>query len=388
MNSEQLRLFISGAFGSEAEAREIVKLLRPDLARALVQVRGIVETLPDDSLARQREWRQKLPQIEEVMRPYNDAFAVTLSEELPKDGLRAAEETTLQLKSVAPRVAGFVEPAAIMADSTKFLLKTKVNERRVLGLFISEEVDKPSPFTKSLRKRIDQIVTGGIIEGKSTAAIAELLEKQLPQRLQSEAHALARTAIQDYNRQVKEAVWEANDESFADSGLAYEWVAALDSRTCPTCAPLDGAVKPKYRDFPKTPVHVNCRCQVVLVDPEDSGRVRYGQEAMTEKPTGEGAYKSKNKVKGERLYRRKREVKTVDGKSPRYADFLASADRKTQEMFFGGGKPGEERARRFRQAINNGTSADKALRELTDRVNKTAKVNTPEGVNRRFVSNK
>ena len=39
------------------------------------------------------------------------------------------------LQSVVPKTAGLV-PAAerIMADSTKFLLNTKVNERRVLGL--------------------------------------------------------------------------------------------------------------------------------------------------------------------------------------------------------------------------------------------------------------
>ena len=359
MNSEQLRLFISGAFGSEAEAREIVKLLRPDLARALVQVRGIVETLPDDSLARQREWREKLPQIEEVMRPYNDAFAVTLSEELPKDGLRAAEETTLQLKSVAPRVAGFVEPAAIMADSTKFLLNTKINEKRVLDMFLPGD-DQLSAFMKNNRRIVDLIVTGGIIEGKSTAEIGKLLQDQLPQRLQNQAHALARTAIQDYNRQVKEAVWEANDESFADSGLAYEWVAALDSRTCPTCAPLDGAVRSKNRDFPKTPVHVNCRCQVVLVDPEDPGKVRYGQEAMTEEPTGEGAYKTKKKVKGRNLYRRNVLVETVNGKSPRYADFLANADDVTQQMFFGGGN----RAEKFRKLLKTKTP-QKALEALT-----------------------
>ena len=107
MNSEQLRLFISGAFGSEAEARQIMKLLRPSLARALARVREIVDELPDESLTRQRVWRQLLPEIERVMAPYNDEFIQALSNELPKDGLRAAEETVGQLKSVGvPVLAG------------------------------------------------------------------------------------------------------------------------------------------------------------------------------------------------------------------------------------------------------------------------------------------
>ena len=126
----------------------------------------------------------------------------------------------------------------------------------------------------------------------------------------------------------------------------------------------------KKSEFPLTPVHVNCRCQVVLVDPEDPGKIRYGQEAMVEKPSGAGAYKTKKAVKGEELYRRNREVKTVDGKSPRYADFLATADRKTQQMFFGGGNAGSIRAERFRQSLKS-KSPQQALIDLTNRVPKT-----------------
>ena len=280
MNSEQLRLFINGAFGSEADARKVRKLLTPYLQRSLDEIRQLVELLPDESLARQREWRALLVEVERMLEPYNDAFAIELSRQLPLSGADAAEETTLMLKSVVPQTAGLVPPEAIMADSTKFLLNTRVNEKRVLGLFIPEEAGKASPFTKSVRRRIDQIVTGGIIRGEETKFIAAKLIPQLNKQLAGQAMAVARTAIQDYNRQVKEEVWNANRDAFARLGLKYEWVSALDSRTCPTCAPLDGEVRDNKGDFPKTPVHVNCRCQVVLVDPEDPGKIRYGQEAM------------------------------------------------------------------------------------------------------------
>ena len=370
MNSEQLRLFINGAFGSEADARKVRKLLTPYLQRSLDEIRQLVELLPDESLARQREWRALLVEVERMLEPYNDAFAIELSRQLPLSGADAAEETTLMLKSVVPQTAGLVPPEAIMADSTKFLLNTRVNEKRVLGLFIPEEAGKASPFTKSVRRRIDQIVTGGIIRGEETKFIAAKLIPQLNKQLAGQAMAVARTAIQDYNRQVKEEVWNANRDAFARLGLKYEWVSALDSRTCPTCAPLDGEVRDNKGDFPKTPVHVNCRCQVVLVDPEDPGRIRYGQEAMVTQPAGEGAYKTQKAVKGEKLYRRNREVKTVDGKSPRYADFLATADRKTQQMFFGGGNAGSIRAERFRQSLK-AKSPQQALIDLTNRVPKT-----------------
>ena len=369
MNSEQLRLFINGAFGNEADARKVRAALAPYLRQTFDEIRRLIDLLPDESLVRQREWRALLATIEEKLLPYNDAFAIELSRQLPVSGAAAAEETTLMLKSVVPRTAGLVPPELIMADSTKFLLQTKVGNQRVLGMFAP--VEGKSPFTTSIRRSIDRIVTGGIIRGEETKVIAAKMIPQLNKQMASQAMALARTAIQDYNRQVKEAVWNANEDSFARLGLKYEWVAALDSRTCPTCAPLDGDVRDKKTDFPSTPVHVNCRCQVVLVDPEDPGKIRYGQQAYDQQPTGKGVYKTKKKVKGEELFRKNVEVKTVDGKSPRYADFLANSNRTTQAMFFGGGNPGAVRAERFRRMIKNGRSPQDALKDLTNRVPKT-----------------
>lgn len=372
MNSEQLRLFINGAFGNEADARAVRRKLEPYLKLTLEEIREIVEQLAETSLTRQKDWRALLSLVEEALMSYNDALSIELTEQLPASGLAAAEETTLQLKSVMPRTAGgLVPPEAVMADSTKFLLNTKISDKRVLELFAPKTVGGISPFTAANRRMIDTIVTGGIIKGASTKEIARAIKEELPKRMRSQSLALARTAIQDYNRQVKEAVWDANEESFVAAGLKYEWVAALDSRTCPTCAPLDGEVKGKRTDFPKTPVHVNCRCQVVLIDPDDEGEVRYGQQAYDQQPTGEGVYRTKKKVKGENLFRKNVEVKTVDGKSPRYADFLANSNRTTQAMFFGGGNSGAVRAERFRRMIKNGRSPQDALKDLTNRVPKT-----------------
>ena len=182
-----------------------------------------------------------------------------------------------------------------MGDSAKIFLNTKIADKRIVEMF-TPRGDKPSPFTAANRKAITQIVTGGIITGDSTENIAKKVNAELPSLLRRQSRALARTAIQDYNRQVKESVWDANRDAL--QGLKYEWVAALDSRTCPVCAPLDGSVKDDKKDFPKTPVHVNCRCLVVLIDPDDKDdpRSRYGQSTKATKD--EGGYATK-KVKGE-----------------------------------------------------------------------------------------
>ena len=141
MNSEQLRLFINGAFGNEADARRVRRKLEPYLRRVLDEIREIVEQLGDSSLTRQRDWRALLELVEEALLPYNDAFGIELGQQLPVSGLSAAEETTLQLKSVLPKTAGgLVPPEAVMADSTKFLLNTQVSGRRVLALFAPSAV--------------------------------------------------------------------------------------------------------------------------------------------------------------------------------------------------------------------------------------------------------
>ena len=106
MNSEQLRLFINGAFGNEADARKVRKLIAPYLRASFERIRALVDSLPDQSLVRQREWRALLDAVEQELLPYNDAFAIELSRQLPVSGAAAAEETTAMLKSVVPQTAG------------------------------------------------------------------------------------------------------------------------------------------------------------------------------------------------------------------------------------------------------------------------------------------
>ena len=53
----------------------------------------------------------------------------------------------------------------------------------------------------------------------------------------------------------------------------YAWQTAADERTCPECGALHGQTWREDRPAPAPPLHVNCRCQVVLARTE--WRVRY-----------------------------------------------------------------------------------------------------------------
>jgi SPP1 gp7 family putative phage head morphogenesis protein len=380
MNADQLRLFINGAFASESQAKAVSARLTPHQAQLLARVRSVVEKLPEGSLTRMKDWRSLFKQLDVLMGPYANAFLLELDRQLPEAGTRAAEETLEQLKSVGVGIPDSVTPAMfVTSDNVARLFKTKVQNQSLAELFTK------GTFEKSNLRTINRVVTGGIIEGLTTPQITKRLNETLPKHLQSQSQAIARTAIQDYNRQVKESVW-ADNRSALD-GLKYEWVAALDSRTCPTCAPLDGDIKDKESDFPSTPVHTNCRCVVVVVDPDDEANMRVGQQVLApgESMPAEGGYKTKKKVKGQKLRRFNEAVEPNKGKSVTYGDFLAGSNLKTQQMFFGGGQAGANRASDFRGYLKSGMDPKDALLKMTNRAKPDKPRRTRSGVERRFV---
>ena len=129
---------------------------------------------------------------------------------------------------------------------------------------------------------VDQKVRSGIIRGATTQEIADLVVVETVTRgvpgvtmnaegmrkIRNQAMALSRTVTQDINRQVSETVWDANADAM--EGMVYLFSTALDSRTCETCAPLDNTRYDTLSEAPTTPLHPNCRCQVLPIDPEGS----------------------------------------------------------------------------------------------------------------------
>ena len=392
MNEEQLRLFIQQAFAMIAREDAVIQGIDPAFLESMKNIRQIVlDNLPDDGILREQQWRAIQPLVAQELQPYNRAMAEQLFLGLGESAPDMANEAVRMIEAVGitpePVLAGAPTPppaiaAPALPATTEAVLRTRVNGTRLTQLF--ESVDgRASKFVRFNLDAINRKVVNGIITGQTTQEIADAIAivyarqgveyvsttgPTAARQLRAEARAVARTAIQDANRQIHDEVYRANAEALAD--LEWEWVAVLDSRTCPTCAPLDGKRWPNRSDAPTWPVHVNCRCQVIAVDPDEAASVRAGQAVYNNPTSGEGSYKTKVKVKGDNLYRKSIQVRPgKDGRPPNYADFLAGSNQKTQQMFFGGGNAGSVRANKFRKAIERGTSPDKALVDLinTDR---------------------
>ena len=405
-------MFIRQAFSLENIAENALMKADPEFLRTMSLVRRKVLELPDVTLLRDSEWKRLLGEIEIILQRSNDAFAKSLIDELRINYPKMREQAEKMVSAIpsvnifpgtAGEIRGLPSVAGLqtieMQDSVRAAVNsTKVNSTRLIDLFALQDADefrpaifrdKMSPWIKQKIKIIDGIVRTGILQGAETEAIAERIGKEIKEdirfgrrmfegsdatrRIKAQARAIARTAVQDMNRQVNEQVWNENNFS---SNLRWEWVAAFDSRTCQVCAPLDNLVRRKRESFPTYPIHVNCRCQIVLVDPEDSD-VRAGIDISPEEDgfekKGGRQFKSKINVKGDQFFRKAFDVK---GENPSYADFLAQADRVTQGTFFGGGNAGSIRADRFRTFIKGGLPPREAMQKLitnAPRANQTLK---------------
>lgn len=325
----------------------------------MVNVKKLVEQLPDESLLRGRAWRELQPLVKLEMEPYAQGLkqAVTKEEIAAAPGMQdfARREAELAGASITNGLG-----APTQASVINQINRARVGKARFRELFTPKQ-GPVTPWTQSMFRVVDTKVRAGMIEGLTTQQIAdkvvhETITRGVPgvslrgetavRTIRAQAMAMSRTVTQDVSRQIREELYDANSSALKD--FVYLFTAALDSRTCPTCAPLDGRRYNSKSEAPTTPLHVNCRCQVLLIDPEDEfwdETKRTGQQ-ISETPYKTG-YKTKVKVKGEKFYRKAVEFNGTD-----YSDYLASSTLKTQTEFFGGGRIGERRARYFRNQMD------------------------------------
>jgi len=413
MNDRQLKLFVRAAFSMTNAENAALKQANPVLFQAMLRIRELVETLPEESLLQAQAWRRLTPEVMQALRPYNDALRNSLIEKMVQLEPEIRENVIQSLEAVKgplpPVTRGPVLGAPLggldsigavqLTDNVvDALSKTSVAGVKLDRLFrIGDQETPVSLWMQQNYRAIDSVVRTGIIQGASTEALAAKIgnvanpggllrapKGSATEKILRQAPTVARTSIQSFNRQVTEQVWRDNADAL--EGLLYEWTSALDAKVCPTCAPLDGQKRVKRSDLPPKPIHPNCRCDVIRVDPSDEDDVRTGIVVSPNKLSGKGSYKSKVKVKGKDFYRK---AVPLQKKGATYADYLAQmaerddlAGRTTLAEFFGGaGKAGQgestlgtQRAEWFRTALKRGVPADEALIQLTNKPDAVTKL--------------
>lgn len=130
---------------------------------------------------------------------------------------------------------------------------------------------------------VREIITQGLIQGKSLAETSKQLSTKMGQSYKVAERLVRTEANHLHNR--------ADLAAYAAAGITeYEFMATLDARTCEQCGALDGKHFPVKDARPGVnfpPLHPNDRCTTVEYDPEDAADWAASGEEMPEGMTYE-----------------------------------------------------------------------------------------------------
>ena len=144
-------------------------------------------------------------------------------------------------------------------------LRAIVTARPMQGELLSDWYQALPRGTKTATKRAINL---GIANGETYAQIVQRLKGTkalgysdgILDRPRKELATMTRTAVQHTASHAREATFEGNEDIIK----GVQWVATLDTRTCPICGALDGKQFP-VSSGPTPPEHHNCRCTRVPV---------------------------------------------------------------------------------------------------------------------------
>lgn len=129
-------------------------------------------------------------------------------------------------------------------------------------------------YSNSLKNSVEEVLTDGVMRGKSPQFMAQELQK-ISNIGTTSAQRIARTETSYFHNKTEM-------EQYKDLGIErYMWVSTLDSRVCQrashkcgkSCAELDGMIfEVGGKDSPMPPdaSHPNCRCCVVAYFDEET----------------------------------------------------------------------------------------------------------------------
>ena len=340
MNERQLQNMISTAFRLQTTADKAVASIDEVLAQVMNAVRTLVASLPEESLLRGRAWRNLEPLVRLELQVYEEQLGRTIQQtlEAAEPGIEAA---AIEQAPLPKEERSALKDVAVTAAALALIPRVKVNGKSLARLFSADQPGQASPVAKSLFRAVDKAVRKGIIDDKTTDEIAKSIAERakrsgldginltapsVARQLRGQATALSRTAIGTYNQEVKERLYGQAKTKTQLRDKVWEHVALLDSVTCSSCMFLDGQTWDQGDPSrPQLKIHIGCRCDQVLVDPETLVG-RDSREGLMIRSGDQGPYKGRGRiveVDGKTFWGKPIVVRSDDGEPVTYADLLA-----------------------------------------------------------------
>lgn len=243
------------------EARWIVETLEretlPDLLDTLeTRLRRIQERGYDTGPVTTDRLFDLLEVLNRAVEEWKSRSEGLLAERLEALGVQEAQWQRGTLRAVVP--------VETVLPSTA-VVRRAILERPFDGMVLSKWFDN---LAQDTQRRLEQAIRQGIIQGETNQKIVQRVRGTRAAGFSDgalstttrRAEAVVRSAVIHASTQARQVFFEQQ----ADILRGLQWTATLDSRTCATCAALDGELFP-LGGGNRPPAHVNCRCTLVPV---------------------------------------------------------------------------------------------------------------------------
>ena len=232
--------------------------IKTDMDALALRVLESGEALTPGQVMRLQQWKQLVGDIQSELQQYSGFMQVEIRREAEALIAQATKDTRLM---IAQALGGGADVQAAVR-----MLNPAVIES-LLGILSPDgKIFKYWEQTyKDRAADIARVILEGIGAGKNPRAWAGILKTAMGETLTS-ALRTARTVQLYAYREATRANYAAN----RDVVKGWQWVAALDDRTCPACIALNGTF---YEIEQAADAHWNCRCVMVpvtiLSNPDD-----------------------------------------------------------------------------------------------------------------------
>lgn len=234
------------------------------------------------------EWLESV--LAAVRSQYKDVSRI-----LDQSTAGVADKTSKTYGAAYQKIADAVDVSFARPDEARIVAALQTNPVGTGGtigeLFTHLDANLAAPVVNRIRR--------GYITGETVDETVRALRGTKALNYTDGIMAAPRYAIERYVRTFAMHVSNITNDAWMQSipeVEKVEFVATLDSRTCPTCGPLDGKTYDKKdATRPRPPMHPNCRCLYVPVVPDWFPKLGIDARVRNAGPGYQGLVKEKTK---------------------------------------------------------------------------------------------
>ena len=170
-----------------------------------------------------------------------------------------------------------------VVDATKWAMRQVIADGQRNGISVRDQAEQiktilveQAGLDGPRARRLEAFRASQAATGAQPQAVAARVAQQRDRLLWDRARTISRHETQDVAVAGQVEAWEqAVEGRFLNRLVQMEWLTAPDERTCPLCEPMNGQRVVRGQPFvtadgmtvARPPLHIACRCGLVLVDP-------------------------------------------------------------------------------------------------------------------------